>query len=119
MNTRKLTCLAIILILFFMAFFGLIVFLEAPIVSIVCSITLPIFGFKRMFLIRGGLTSLSLLMKFDRISSWFLMVEGIPDLTPLEIFKVKIILISTLYLMGWAYLAFFYLMFRKRKILIF
>ena len=71
MNTKKLTCLAIIV-----SFWCLALVFESygmPITCIFLAIFIPILGWKNILIIRLALTSLTLIVRFETIVYFFSM----------------------------------------------
>ena len=77
MNSKKLTSLAIILCVFFMLRMGLIPFIDVPILSFVCGLLVPIFGWKRIMVIRLGLVALALITNPPLLYSLYALSEGL------------------------------------------
>ena len=101
MSSKKITCLAIIVCVFFASKWGLIVF-DMPIVSLVCAFMIPVFGFKAMMLIRASLVTLTFMFQLGAC------------LTLIEM--MGFLFFPYAYGICWAYTIGFYLMFKKRLI---
>ena len=77
MNPKRLTCLSIILCIFLMVRIGLLAFIDIPIVSFFCGLLVPVFGWKRIILIRLGLIALALISNPSIFYSLSAVSEGL------------------------------------------
>jgi len=102
MNPKRLTCLSIILCVFFMVKLGLLVFIDVPILSFFCGLVVPLFGWKRIIVIRFVLVSLIIMT--DPI----LLVSLI--YAPLQI---AFLFTVALYALPFCFVAWFYKRFKK------
>jgi hypothetical protein len=94
-GTRKLTCLAVILAIYFivMVFQP---FPDIPIVSVVLGLLIPIFGMKQTIILRAFLLLTSMLIKFNiTLFIFYHSVSfGILYVSSVSIFQYVIMLIS-------------------------
>jgi len=92
---------------------GMLDFIDIPILSFLCGLVVPVFGWKKIMVIRLGLVSLSLITQpYLLLSSYEILRSG-EGIHGIDLTQFFMLLVSLLYVQAFGLVLWFYKRYKK------